>query len=359
MMRRRFEKPGRWAAAALLALSGSLSPAQADSDQLPGPVGLGGIVDPAARWELVSSAECFTEGIANAPDGLIYYSDIMSTADCAEGGPQEGAILAFDPASMATQVFRSPSGQSNGLVFTATGDLLVAQGADFGGRRVSRIDMQTGRSHILAHSYAGRRLNSPNDLVVGPDGLIYFSDPRYAGYEAVEQPIQGVYRIEQDRSVTAFVTDASKPNGLAFSPDGKTLYVAAADDNGSMDYTRHLDKQATHTGFMALLAYPILGDGSAGKRSILVSYEGVNTAGPDGLNVDSEGNIYVALFGIDNPGIFVYAPDGSELGHFPTGGVWPTNTELVRDPGGTRYLYMTGGNALYRIEVLAEAGSGG
>ncbi len=334
----------------------AVSSAQAESGGLPSPVGLDGIAAPGAEWELVSTAECFTEGIAAGPDGMIYYSDITSTADCADGGLQEGAILKFDPATGNTETFRSPSGQSNGLFFAPSGNLIVAQGADFGGRRVSEIDMESGRSHILAHSYAGRRLNSPNDVTVGPDGKVYFSDPRYAGYESIEQPVQGVYRIEEDGAVTLVVSDASKPNGLVFSPDGKTLYIAAADDNNSTDYTRHVENQATHTGLMALLAYPMQDDGTLGPRQILVSYQDVNTAGPDGLNVDSNGNIYVALFGIDEPGIYVYAPDGSELGRFPTGDVWPTNTEFVTDKEGTQYLYMTGGNGLYRIEVNATSG---
>ncbi|SDX78210.1 gluconolactonase [Ruegeria halocynthiae] len=230
-------------------------------------------------------------------------------------------------------------------------DLFVAQGADFGGRRVSRIDAKTGRSHVLAHSYQGRRLDSPNDLTIGPDGLMYFTDPRYSGHESIEQPIQGLYRIEENGDVTLAVADAVKPNGLVFSSDGSKLYVAAANDNSSTDYSRHVKDQPVHAGLIAVLEYPVNADGSFGPRKVLVDYTDVNTLGPDGLNVDAEGNLYVALFGVDEPGIYVYAPNGQRIGRFPTGEVWPTNTAFVSDPDGHHYLYMTGGADLYRIRL--------
>ncbi|WP_299951587.1 SMP-30/gluconolactonase/LRE family protein [uncultured Ruegeria sp.] len=325
--------------------------AAAGATDLPKPEGLQQIVDDTAKWEHVHSAQCFTEGIASDADGNVYFSDIASTADCSDAGHQEGTILKFDAGQNAVSVFRSPSGQSNGLIIGNNGDLFVAQGADFGGRRVSRIDAETGRSHVVAHSYQGRRLNSPNDLTIGPDGLIYFTDPRYSGHESIEQPIQGVYRIENDGNATLVVADAVKPNGLAFSPDGSKLYVAAANDNSSTDYSRHVKDQPVHAGLMAVLEYPVNDDGSVGPRKILVDYEGVNTLGPDGINVDASGNLYVALFGVDEPGIYVYAPDGQQIGRFPTGDVWPTNTEFVRQPDGANFLYMTGGADLYRIRL--------
>ncbi len=322
-----------------------------NASELPAPEGLSKLVDGGAKWEHIHSAQCFTEGIASDAQGNVYFSDIASTADCSGAGHQEGTILKFDSAKNSVSVFRSPSGQSNGLYISDDGDLLVAQGADYGGRRISRIDAETGRSYVLAHSYQGRRLNSPNDLTVGPDGLIYFTDPRYSGHESIEQPIQGVYRIEQDGAVSLAVADAVKPNGLVFSPDGKKLYVAAANDNSSTDYSRHLENQPVHTGLMAILEYAVQNDGTFGARRILVNYAGVNTFGPDGLNVDKDGNIYAALFGVDEPGIYVYDPNGDQIGRFPTDPIWPTNTEFVEGPDGQTYLYMTGGKDLYRIRL--------
>lgn len=336
---------------ALLVVGTVVSPMSIAEDILPDPIGLDGIAIPGEKWEKLHEATCFTEGIAVSPEGVVYFSDITSTLDCTENGVGEGAILKFDPSTNKTSVFRSPSGQSNGMIFSREGDLVYAQGPDYGGRRVSRIDMETGRSYILAHSFKGRRLNSPNDVAIGPDGLIYFTDPRYGGHESIEQPIQGLYRIEQNGTVNLVIADASKPNGLAFSPDGKTLYVAAADDNGSTDASRLDAGQVTHVGLMAVLSYAANDDGSFGDRNVLINYHGVDTYGPDGLNVDANGNLYVALFGGNDKGIFVYSPSGKQLGYFPTGKFWATNTAFATTTDGAHYLYMTAGKSLYRIKI--------
>lgn len=335
-------------------LFASTSPALAEAPNLPGPTELKGIVDPNAKWETLYQVECFTEGIAQGGDGKIYFTDNMATKDCNSTGVQDGAIFVYDPSTTETQLFRSPSGQANGLAMTPEGDLLLAEGADLGGRRVAKIDMKTGRSHVLAHKFNGRNLNSPNDVTVGPDGLVYFTDPRYSGEEPFEQPIQGVYRIEKDGAVTLVVADSSKPNGLAFSPDGKTLYIGAADDNGSLDYTRHAENQAVNVGLMALLAYPFNADGTVGPRKVLVDYEGVDTMGPDGLNVDEAGNIYVSLYGGKDPAVAVYTPDGKELGRFRTGGLLPTNSLFTSDSKRGNYFYMAAGKFLFRIPVLVK-----
>ncbi|HMD15468.1 MAG TPA: SMP-30/gluconolactonase/LRE family protein, partial [Terriglobales bacterium] len=126
-----------------------------------------------------------------------------------------------------------PSGMAAGTKFDAEGNLVIAEGNDFGGRRISKIDMKTGKSYILAGLYNGRPYNGPNDLTIDEKGRIYFTDPRYFGYEAIEQPILGVYRIDPDGKVTRIITDAGKPNGICVSPDQKTLYVIANDCLGS------------------------------------------------------------------------------------------------------------------------------
>ena len=107
---------------------------------------------------------------------------------------------------------------SNGIKFDADGNLLVAEGADYGGRRVTRTDMKTGKSYIIAGLFEGRPFNSPNDITIDEKGRIYFSDPRYLGHEPIDQPVQAVYRIDTDGTIHRIITDAGKPNGVASRP---------------------------------------------------------------------------------------------------------------------------------------------
>src|SRR5439155_6725255 len=106
-----------------------------------------------------------------------------------------GHIWKLDPKTLKATIFRSPSGMSNGLKFDANGDLLAAEGADQGGRRVTRTDMKTGKAYILASTFENRPFNSPNDMTIDEKGRVYFSDPRYLGHEPIDQPGQAVYRI--------------------------------------------------------------------------------------------------------------------------------------------------------------------
>jgi gluconolactonase len=117
-----------------------------------------------------------TEGPAAAPDGRIYFSDISD-------GDVHGKIMRYDPATGMTDVFAEDSGKSNGLYFDANGYLLAAEGADGGGRQISRYNLETGEKTTVANRYDGKRFNSLNDLVVDAQGRIYFSDPRYGGSE--------------------------------------------------------------------------------------------------------------------------------------------------------------------------------
>jgi len=297
------------------------------------------IVAPGATLERLFDEGFFTEGPTQAPDGSVYFSDITVGK---ASGYQAGYIWRWDPRTRTTAVFRSPSGMSNGMVFDGQGRLVVAEGAAFGGRRITRTDMRTGKSVILAALFDGRPLNSPNDLVLDARGRIYFTDPRYVGWEPIEQPVQGVYRIDLDGRVSLIVADAGKPNGIAVSPDQATLYVAAHDNGSFGDLPTEIQAAP---GRKALLAYDLAPDGSAKFRRTVVDF---SPAGPDGIGVDRDGNIYCAVQGA-RQGIYVYSPAGKELAYVPTPES-PTNVKFGRG-GDAQTLFITAGKSLYRIRV--------
>src|SRR5436305_6689254 len=288
-----------------------------------------------------------TEGVAVAPDGMVYFSDITFSHVSKEknGVLEAGHIWKFDPKTGKATIFRSPSGMSNGIKFDADGNMIVAEGADFGGRRVTRTDHKTGKSYILAALYEGRPLNSPNDLAIDEKGRIYFSDPRYLGHEPIEQPVEAVYRIDPDRSIHRIITDAGKPNGVCVSPDQKTLYVVP-NDNRTTAIGRLPKDAPLHKGRMALLAYDLAADGTARFRKTLVDYAPQD--GPDGLTCDVEGNLYVAVRDETRPGVRVYSPQGKELAYLKT--EVPTNVGFGRGAEAT-VLYITAGKSLYRIRL--------
>ena len=308
----------------------------------------GDIVPAGAKLEKLFEGGCeLTEGAASAPDGSIYFSDITFTYKCKDekGAKEAGHIWKYDPKTGKTSIFRSPSGMSNGIKFDASGNMIVAEGADYGGRRVIRTDMKTGKSYIIAGLYDGRPFNAPNDITIDEKGRIYFSDPRYLGHEAVDQPTMAVYRIDPDGSIHRIITDAGKPNGVAISPDQKSLYVVS-NDNGLVGFDRLPENAQSHKGRMALLAYDLAADGSARFRKVLVDYAPQD--GPDGLVMDVEGNLYVAVRDTTRPGIGVYSPEGAELAFIPT--ELPTNVGFGRGSE-RKTLYITAGKSLYRIRL--------
>ncbi len=308
----------------------------------------GDIVPPGAKLEKVfDGGGVLTEGCACGLDGNIYFSDITFTVQSTDdkGAMEAGHIWRFDPRSSKATVFRSPSGMSNGIKFDAAGNMIVAEGADHGGRRVIRTDMKTGKSYIIAAMYDGRPFNSPNDITIDERGRIYFSDPRYLGYEPLEQPVMGVYRIDTDGSIHRIIIDAGKPNGVCISPDQKSLYVVS-NDNGATGFDRLPEDAELLKGRMALLAYDLSPEGTAKFRKVLIDYAPQD--GPDGLVVDEEGNLYVAVRDVTRPGICVYSPAGKELAYIPT--EVPTNVGFARG-NDSNLLYITAGKSLYRIRL--------
>ena len=206
--------------------------------------------------------------------------------------------------------------------------------------------METGKAVIIAGTFEGNKFNSPNDITLDEKGRVYFSDPRYQGAEPVEQPVEAVYRIDPDGSIHRIITDAGKPNGVCVSVDQKTLYVVSNDD-GLMGYDQLPDKIPAHKGRMALLAYDLYPDGSAKFRKVLADYYPQD--GPDGLNRDSEGNLYVAVRDATRFGIYVYSPEGKELAYIPTPEL-PTNCGFGRGASANT-LYISAGGSLYKIEL--------
>ncbi|MDA1049713.1 MAG: SMP-30/gluconolactonase/LRE family protein [Planctomycetota bacterium] len=313
------------------------------------------IVPEDAQLEKLFEGIVLTEGVAVASDGMAYFSDITFSHQAVEddGSIHAGHIWMFNPKTKKTKIFRSPSGMSNGIKFDAKGRMVVCEGADYGGRRVTRTDMKTGLSYIVAAMYEGRKLNSPNDVTFDEQGRLYFSDPRYLGHETIDQPVMGVYRVDPDGSIHRIITDAGKPNGVCVSPDQETLYVVS-NHNGANGFERLAVKNAEggfdlpplRKGHMALMAYDLHEDGTATFRKTMVDYYPQD--GPDGLVCDADGNLYVAVRAEDRPGIVVYDPEGTELAYIKT--EVPTNVGFGRGED-ANLLYITAGKSLYRIRL--------
>ncbi len=180
--------------------------------------GSNSVVSPGEKLEKVWGEGEFTEGGAMAADGSILFSDIGNR------------IMRFDPKTGKTTVYREPSGRANGLIFDNKGRLIVAEGANTGGGRRVSVTAADGTIKTLCSGFEGKRFNSPNDVAVDRDGRVYVSDPRYVGDEPRDLDFEGIFVIELDGYAIPLDMTVYKPNGVAISPDGKTLYVS---DNGS------------------------------------------------------------------------------------------------------------------------------
>lgn len=314
------------------------------------------IVSPDAQLELLFTRSekitgGLTEGPTVAPDGSIYFSDIPFGAD-------KGMILRFDPKSKKTMVFTRNSMKSNGLKFDAQGRLNACEGSDGGGRAVVRYDLTTGKRTVLADKYQGKRFNAPNDLVIDREGRIYFSDPKYLGTEKRELEHRAVYRIDTDGTVIEITHEVEKPNGVALSPDGKTLYVA--DHNNGTDQIG--SDEVPKKGAMKVYAFPLGADGKVnGPRKVLYDFGTQN--GCDGMTIDSKGNIYITARSLKRPGVLVLNPEGKEVAFIPTGESQPDDTtEAVGLPSNVTFgigaenktLYITVDKSLYRINLKSE-----
>ena len=183
---------------------------------------------------------------------------------------------------------------------------------------------------MLTDRYRGRRLNSPNDAVVKSDESIYFTDPPY-GIKPEEQELefQGVYRLNQDgQEPTLLVDDIERPNGLAFSPDERTLYIADSSDR------RHVK------------AFDVEDDGTLSNGRVFAEIRSELPGNPDGMKVDVEGNLYVAA-----AGVWIFSEKGENLGVIE---MPETPANLAWGNEDWRTLYITARTSLYRIKMNLE-----
>jgi len=302
------------------------------------------IVNPNSKIkEVFSGGEgLILEGPIMGPDGTVYFTDIIFTQ---LKGMKAGIIWNYNPQTGKTKVFRSPSGMANGLAFDGDGNLISCEGADFGGRRIVKTDMNNGKSTIVVGLFNDRPFNAPNDLVIDNNGRIYFTDPRYFGNESIDQPVDGVYRIDTDGTVHLIIANASKPNGIAISPDQKTLYIANY-DLGASNFLEEGFNGPVSEQNGAILEYMLLPDGNVQFQGVLID---LMNNGPDGIKVDSEGNIYIAVKG----NIEVYSSKGNKLSEIKVPNNSATNLCFGRGKF-SNTLFITTRQKLYTIDVKKE-----
>ena len=302
------------------------------------------IVPPGSKVELVARTQAaqatpFTEGPVYR-DGHIYFTDTSNSRILRVRVDRQAAL------PLPLEIFREPTGRANGLEFDATGRLLACEGSGSGGnRRVTRTET-SGALTVLAEKYEGKRLNSPNDLAVDAKGRIYFTDPRYGNREGLELDKESVYRIDPSGKLARIIADVERPNGIAVSPDQKTLYV--------------VDNNPGRGGARKVYAYALRPDGSVGARRVLHDF-GTGRGG-DGMCLDRDGNAYITagLNGGFSPeqdssvkaGVFIVSPQGKALGFIPVPEDSVTNCTF----GGPelKSLYITAGTALWRIGLNAR-----
>lgn len=298
------------------------------------------IVPANSKIQKVFNDGFFTEGPAPSSNGDIYFTDLTFTS---ETNMEAGHIWKYSPSSGNTILYRSPSGMANGLYINDKDILYTCEGADYGARRITKTDLKTGKSFIVTVLFNSKLFNSPNDLVIDSRGQIYFTDPRYAGHEPIEQHCMGVYKIDESGNVKLLIENISMPNGIALSPDEKKLFVVCNDENDPNDNPKKLLKG------MFIAEYSISGDDGVSFNRKLIEFE--KDAGPDGIAVDSEGNIYAAVRDEANPFIGIYDPDGKLIDKVKLPEV-PSNITFGRSKW-KNYLFITAGGSLYKIKLNA------
>lgn len=277
----------------------------------------GKVVGSSVEFEQLGTGFLFTEGpLWHPKDRYLLFSDMP------------GDVIRRWSAEKGIETFRSPASKSNGLTWDRQGRLLACEHAT---SRVTRTESD-GRLTVLASHYQGSELNSPNDIVVARNGAIYFSDPTYGrmDYYGLKRPLpldyRGVYRIEPDGGEPKLLAkDFGQPNGLCFSLDARRLFVNDTDK-------KHIR------------VFDVQGDGTLTGGSVWAETKGEGPGAPDGMKIDSEGNVYCCGPG----GLHVFAASGDCLGVIRTPEV---AANFAWGDDDLRSLFITASTSLYRIRV--------
>ncbi len=303
---------------------------------------LDALVPPGARIEQLAVGFAWAEGPVwrrDARGGHLLFTDVPGNT-IYRWEEDRGVSVFLRPSGLAGP---NPPGRelgANGLTLDRAGALVMA---DHGNRQVARLDERTFTKVPLADRFEGRRLNSPNDVVFGANGDLYFTDPPYGlasqdADPAKELPFNGVFRRSAAGALALVTRELTRPNGLALSPDGRTLYVANSDRERALWMAYDVDADGTVRGAPAARgrvlfdATPLVRRGLAGL--------------PDGLRVAADGT----LFATGPGGVLVLTPDGRHLGTIATGR--PTANCAFGDDG--RTLYITAQDRLLRVRLAAR-----
>ncbi len=266
------------------------------------------LIKDGQKPQLISNEFEFTEGPASDAEGNVYFTD-----------QPNNRIHKWSAEDGAVSVFMENSGRANGLYFDDAGNLLAAADKN---SEMWKINPEQ-EVEVLVDSYQGNRLNGPNDLWIGPDGGLYFTDPYYQRdyWERTEKEIEEerVYYVNPQGEINIVVDDLVQPNGIIGTPDGKTLYIA--DIGANKTYS-----------------YKINPDGSLSDKKLFTEL------GSDGMTIDNKGNIYLT-----GKGVTVFDKSGNKIQHIPIDKDWTANVTF----GGKNQqtLFITAQQALYSLEM--------
>jgi len=293
------------------------------------------VVPQNAVIEILSEGFEWSEGPLWISDGnYLIFSDIPPNR-IYKWSESDSITLYLEPSGYTGMTQRGGEPGSNGLLLNQMGALILCQHGD---RRIARMDAlllsPEAKFTTLADNYGGKRLNSPNDACYHSNGDLYFTDPPYGLEGNVNDPakeldFQGVYKLSTDGSLQVLSKDLTRPNGIAFSPDEKTLYVANSDPDQAI-----------------WMAYDVMPDGRLGKGDIF--FNATNMVGkekglPDGLKVNSKGYIFATGPG----GVLVFNPEGKHLGTIKTTQATANCTFNMAE----NELYITADMYLLRVDL--------